>query len=435
MKNITEILENEISRFKKLLDTFKFEIENFDTNYETEINQMLLEAENFDTNNIIIPDNKTTENKRNFWEGTSSVVQGSMTDIGTYLGAFQLVTGSIGLIGKGLKNLFKSNPKIHISKIPTKKIENAYESHKIKTDDKKPYLLVDNGDDGLSSVLYSKKGISIANSNLNKNYFFDWNKIKTFELKQLENGVFIYFNETDNINLKYFYDGKQSQLGLLFYIAQSIKLLNEKPKELKNTIPKIKDIIDKLSSAKTKINQNENIIINEYTEEYDFKNINSLLFYKMQEEDIVNFVLLNYYKFIEVVSKNIDYKLDDIISLIKNEFNTDIIFQDVDKKTRDSIQNKLFAIGTNLSKYIKIKEFIQAIDKFKINKNTEINEIYKNIQKEQIDKQLFLNIITELEEERTAYLERKRKKQEMIAFLSIVFFLVLLGLFIWYMNS
>ena len=433
MIEISTILEQEINRLQNLTDTIQSDIDNFEKNYEAEMQNMLSNAENFDVDNVSVPDSQQFKDKQNMFMGTSQFLQGGTTDIGTYVGAFKAVSGSIGLIGKGLKKLFKSNPKIHISKIPSNKINNAYESHNLDKS-QKPYLFVDNGDNGLNSVIYTRKGISVSNVNLNRNYFFDWSKIEKIELKQVENGVFIFFNQSDNINLKFFYDGSQSKLGLLFYIAQNIKNLNNKPEELKKTLPKIVSVKDNLISAKEKFTQNPNFSISQYTKEYEFDNLNSFIFYKMSDTDYANFVKINFLKFKELLNANESLEIDEIVDLLRYEFDADVFYQDVNKETKQKIENKLQAIGGELNKYNKQKEFIETLNDLNIADNNKVATILEEIKKEQFDKNLFRNTIQEIEQDREEYLEYKRKRDTKITVIVIVAVIVAIALFVVIMN-
>lgn len=435
MENISTIINKELDRLNNLSKTIKTDIENFEKNYENEMQEVLSNAENFDADSAIIPDSQADKNKQKLFDGAGRVIQGDKLDISTYVGAFRLVSGSAGLLKKGFKNLFKASSKIHISDIPSDKVGNALTSHNIKAENKKPYVLIDNGENGLNSVIYSKKGISVSNTNLNKNFFFDWKKIEKFDLKQIDDGVFVFFNNKDNINLKYFYEGKQSQLGLLFYIAQSIKNLNEKPKELEKTLPEIKILSEKLKTAKEKIEKQEKISISEYTQEYEFDNLNSFLFYKMEDADLSNFVKINYHKFNEFLSQqNNSLEIDEIVDLLQHEFNDEIFYQDVNKEYKDKIENRLIAIGSDLSKYNKQKEFIKTIKDFGLNKNPEIKDLYQEIKNKQLDKTIFTNTIREIEEDREAYLEYKRKRDTKITVIVIVAIIAVIAIFVVIMN-
>jgi len=178
MENISTIINKELDRLNNLSKTIKTDIENFEKNYENEMQEVLSNAENFDADSAIIPDSQADKNKQKLFDGAGRVIQGDKLDISTYVGAFRLVSGSAGLLKKGFKNLFKASSKIHISDIPSDKVGNALTSHNIKAENKKPYVLIDNGENGLNSVIYSKKGISVSNTNLNTEYLY-FSTIKT----------------------------------------------------------------------------------------------------------------------------------------------------------------------------------------------------------------------------------------------------------------
>jgi len=155
----------------------------------------------------------------------------------------------------------------------------------------------------------------------------------------------------------------------------------------------------------------------------------------MEDADLSNFVKINYHKFNEFLSQqNNSLEIDEIVDLLQHEFNDEIFYQDVNKEYKDKIENRLIAIGSDLSKYNKQKEFIKTIKDFGLNKNPEIKDLYQEIKNKQLDKTIFTNTIREIEEDREAYLEYKRKRDTKITVIVIVAIIAVIAIFVVIMN-
>jgi len=430
MESISILLKNEIKRLDNLPKLIQSDIDNFDETYDSQIKELLTDAQDFDVESAELPDRKSSTNKNNLFIGASQFVQGGATDIATYVGAFRMLSGSVGLIGKGLKNLFRSSSKIHFYKIPENKLQNIYRTHNVKSNDK-PYVLIENGEDGKNSVIFTRFGISISNDNLTtKNLFFSWYSIEKFDLKQYDETIYLKFNDKDNVNLKYFYEGSQSKLGLLFYIAESIKRLNRKPQELREILPKIDILKEKLINASNKIDGGELIPISDFSYEYRFQNINSFLFYKITNAELSNIVKIIYTKFNEGLSQIPKLSSNEIIQVLKQNFNTEISLYDIDKVTKEKIETKLQPLSGSLSKHAKLKEFITTIENYDLTKISDIKQIYDEIKSQELPRSAITQVASDIEKMREEYFELKRKKSERLAGFIVLGAVILLVVFV-----